>query len=237
MPPPPPHPHPNCCLVVENPTCSGIRGSRWSKRLRSCLIASTPPRPPPPPLTIYSAAVETKGFAPVSVDAEVDGEIVQEDGTPMPAVAAEPKAKVRQAQKPKAKTAAEPSKAQASSSKKVGIPLAGIYIEPRSIHSFFCCVVSCCVLFLLGGGRGWGWGWGIWFVIGIFGVLGVGVTWFGLLAFFISLFIWSGSVCFACLVLFGFGFGFVLVWFWFGLFSFECGLVWFGFASFRFAVT
>eukprot|EP00904_Undaria_pinnatifida_P009692 jgi/Undpi1/5853/HiC_scaffold_2.g01127.m1 len=65
-----------------------------------------------------SAAVETKGFAPVSVDAEVDGEIVQEDGTPMPAVAAEPKAKVRQAQKPKAKTAAEPSKAQASSSKK-----------------------------------------------------------------------------------------------------------------------
>ncbi|CAM9733656.1 unnamed protein product [Laminaria digitata] len=69
-----------------------------------------------------SAATETKGFAPTGVDAEVDGEIVQQDGSPAPAVAvaSEPKAKVRQTAAPKAKarTAAEPSKAQASSSKK-----------------------------------------------------------------------------------------------------------------------
>ena len=54
----------------------------------------------------------------MGVDSEVIGEIVQEDGSPAP----EPKAKVRQASEPKARTAAEPSKAQASSSKKVGMP-------------------------------------------------------------------------------------------------------------------
>lgn len=47
-----------------------------------------------------SAAVETKGFAPVGVDAEVDGEIVQEDGSPA-AVVAEPKAKAKKRSKKK----------------------------------------------------------------------------------------------------------------------------------------